>query len=119
MIDDIMLNKYGDDESNFYRTIETLAESLPAGSQRKAHMEGLLKVATALKDKPIQGAESMTIQDLRNLPDNYLRDVIYKGKGKDDDEIDDLLRDAGYRDLKRLMMIGTQNMNRGGLMTPR
>ena len=119
LMDDIMLNKYGDDESNFYRTIQTLAESLPAGSQRKTHMEGLLKVATALKDKPIQGAESMAIQDLRNLPDNYLRDVIYKGKGKDDDEIDDLLRDAGYRDLKRLMMIGTQNMNKGGLMTPR
>ena len=119
LMDDIMLNKYGDDESNFYRTIQTLAESLPAGSQRKTHMEGLLKVATALKDKPIQGAESMTIQDLRNLPDNYLRDVIYKGKAKDDDEIDDLLRDAGYRDLKRLMMIGTQNMNKGGLMTPR
>ena len=119
LMDDIMLNKYGDDESNFYRTIQTLAESLPAGSQRKTHMEGLLKVATALKDKPIQGAESMAIQDLRNLPDNYLRDVIYKGKAKDDDEIDDLLRDAGYRDLKRLMMIGTQNMNKGGLMTPR
>lgn len=119
LMDDIMLNKFGDDESNFYRTIETLAESLPAGSQRKAHMEGLLKVATALKDKPVQGAESMAIQDLRNLPDNYLRDVIYKGKAKDDDEIDDLLRDAGYRDLKRLMMIGTQNMNKGGLMTPR
>lgn len=119
LMDDIMLNKFGDDESNFYRTIETLAESLPAGSQRKAHMEGLLKVATALKDKPVQGAESMARQDLRNLPDNYLRDVIYKGKAKDDDEIDDLLRDAGYRDLKRLMMIGTQNMNKGGLMTPR
>ena len=119
LMDDIMLNKYGDDESNFYRTIQTLSESLPAGSQRKTHMEGLLKVATALKDKPVQGAESMARQDLRNLPDNYLRDVIYKGKAKDDDEIDDLLRDAGYRDLKRLMMIGTQNMNRGGLMTPR
>lgn len=119
LMDDIMLNKYGDDESDFYRVIEALAEHLPEGSQRKTHMQGLLKVATALKDKPVQGAESMARQDLRNLPDNYLRDVIYKGKAKDDDEIDDLLRDAGYRDLKRLMMIGTQNMNRGGLMTPR
>lgn len=118
LMDDIMLNKFGDDESNFYRTIVTLAESLPKGSQRKTHMEGLVKVATALKDKPIQGARKMARQDLRNLPDNYLRDVVYKGMG-DADEVDNLLADAGYRDLKRLMMIGTQNMNRGGLMTPR
>ena len=119
LMDDIMLNKFGDDESNFYRTIETLAESLPAGSQRKTHMEGLLKVATALKDKPIESAASKARQDLRNLPDNYLRDVIYKGMASADDEIDNILIDASYRDLKRLMMIGTQNMNRGGLMTPR
>lgn len=121
LIDDIMLKKTSSYKSSgLYDTIESLAEHLPEG-QRREHMRGLLMVAKLLKEKPTEDAASRSRQALRNLSDKTLRDVIYKGdiSSVTPEQADIIMNgDAlGYRDLKRLLMIGTENMNRGGLMT--
>ena len=123
LIDDIMLKRTSTYEgSGLYDTIEALAEHLPEG-QRREHMRGLLMVAKMLKEKPSEDAATRSRQALRNLSDKTLRDVIYKGdiSSVTPEQADIIMNgDAlGYRDLKRLLMIGTENMNRGGLMTPR
>lgn len=123
LIDDIMLNKMSTTEpSGLYNTIEALAEHLPAG-QRREHMRGLLMVAKMLKDKPTEDAGTRSRQALRNLSDKTLRDVIYKGdiSNVTPEQASIIMNgdSLGYRDLKRLLMIGTENMNKGGLMTPR
>lgn len=123
LIDDIMLNKTSSYKpSGLYNTIEALAEHLPEG-QRREHMRGLLMVAKMLKDKPTEDAASRSRQALRNLSDKTLRDVVYKNDVSNvTPEQARIIMSGdslGYRDLKRLLMIGTENMNRGGLMTPR
>jgi hypothetical protein len=123
LIDDIMLKKTSTYEgSGLYDTIEALAEHLPEG-QRREHMRGLLMVAKMLKEKPSEDAATRSRQALRNLSDKTLRDVVYKSDVSNvTPEQARIIMSGdslGYRDLKRLLMIGTENMNRGGLMTPR
>lgn len=123
LIDDIMLKKTSTHEgSGLYDTIEALAEHLPEG-QRREHMRGLLMVAKMLKEKPSENAATRSRQALRNLSDKTLRDVVYKSDVSNvTPEQARIIMSGdslGYRDLKRLLMIGTENMNRGGLMTPR
>lgn len=123
LIDDIMLKRTSTYEgSGLYDTIEALAEHLPEG-QRREHMRGLLMVAKMLKEKPSEDAATRSRQALRNLSDKTLRDVVYKSDVSNvTPEQARIIMSGdslGYRDLKRLLMIGTENMNRGGLMTPR
>ena len=123
LIDDIMLKKMSSYKpSGLYNTIEALAEELPQG-QRREHMRGLLMVAKMLKDKPSEDAATRSRQALRNLSDKTLRDVVYKNDVSNvTPEQARIIMSGdqlGYRDLKRLFMIGTENMNKGGLMTPR
>lgn len=123
LIDDIMLAKMSSFKpSGLYNTIEALAEELPQG-QRREHMRGLLMVAKMLKEKPAEDAATRSRQALRNLSDKTLRDVVYKNDvsnvSPEQARIIMSGDQLGYRDLKRLLMIGTENMNRGGLMTPR
>lgn len=123
LIDDIMLKKMSSYKSSgLYDTIEALAEELPQG-QRREHMRGLLMVAKMLKDKPSEDAATRSRQALRNLSDKTLRDVVYKNDVSNvTPEQARIIMSGdqlGYRDLKRLFMIGTENMNKGGLMTPR
>ena len=123
LIDDIMLAKMSSFKpSGLYNTIEALAEELPQG-QRREHMRGLLMVAKMLKEKPAEDAATRSRQALRNLSDKTLRDVVYKNDVSNvTPEQARIIMSGdqlGYRDLKRLLMIGTENMNRGGLMAPR
>jgi hypothetical protein len=123
LIDDIMLKRMSSYKSSgLYDTIEALAEHLPEG-QRREHMRGLLMVAKMLKDKPSEDAATRSRQALRNLSDKTLRDVVYKNDVSNvTPEQARIIMSGdqlGYRDLKRLFMIGTENMNKGGLMTPR
>ena len=123
LIDDIMLAKMSSFKpSGLYNTIEALAEELPQG-QRREHMRGLLMVAKLLKEKPAEDAATRSKQALRNLSDKTLRDVVYKNDVSNvTPEQARIIMSGdqlGYRDLKRLLMIGTENMNRGGLMAPR
>ena len=123
LIDDIMLAKTSSFRpSGLYNTIEALAEELPQG-QRREHMRGLLMVAKMLKEKPAEDAATRSKQALRNLSDKTLRDVVYKSDVSNvTPEQARIIMSGdqlGYRDLKRLLMIGTENMRKGGLMTPR
>jgi hypothetical protein len=123
LIDDIMLAKMSSFKpSGLYNTIEALAEELPQG-QRREHMRGLLMVAKMLKDKGSEDAATRSKQALRNLSDKTLRDVVYKSDVSNvTPEQARIIMSGdqlGYRDLKRLLMIGTENMRKGGLMTPR
>ena len=123
LIDEIMLAKTSSFRpSGLYNTIEALAEELPQG-QRREHMRGLLMVAKMIKDKPSESAGTRSKQALRNLSDKTLRDVVYKNDVSNvTPEQARIIMSGdqlGYRDLKRLLMIGTENMNRGGLMAPR
>ena len=79
----------------------------------------------------MQGSTGKGKRQLRNVPDELIRKVVYGGGGEKvtekqrkllgdsgvnvyfDGTVD--LSELGYNDLKKILMIGTQKFNRGGL----
>ena len=120
MFDNLFFND-ASKPTDFYEVVKALEESLPEGSQRQQNMRGLMVIAGHMEDRDFLTATDTAKQAFRNVPDNVLYDVVFKGKITDDvtPEIARKIMQEpmGRADLKRLMFLATQNMNRGGLMT--
>ena len=121
-------------------SIRALSESLPDG-QRKRMMQALNKLGRIGKgvDSMSSTAKDYNKEALRGVSDDMLLDILFDRKRtkllnaetrRKRIEIETLLDEAadgdlaaadsiGRPDLKRMLMLMTQNMRKGGLMTPR
>jgi hypothetical protein len=141
---DEMLDEFFDTYPNNFvglgKTVRTLSESLPDG-QRKKMMQALDKLGRIGKsvDSMSATAKDYNKEALRGVSDDILLDILFDRKRsklpnaetrRKRIEIETLLDEAadgdlaaadsiGRPDLKRMLMLMTQNMRKGGLMTPR
>ena len=110
------------------------AAEFPENSVKGNHLYGLAAVVDVMKQN-LEGAGYNAAQRkftaTRGISDEVLYDAVYKGKVKDKDTLkkledagiemspdgDPLISkyDVGYNDLKRLLFLGTEKLNRGGL----
>lgn len=119
------LNQY----EGFADIVDRLEFALPKGTERHSNMVGIKSVLKELDESIGGSATFKKREELRHIPDSELRDVVYRQKYKDADTktrlsesgitIDSMdeviLTGLGYKDLKRLLFLGTQKMNKGGL----
>lgn len=122
------------DEDNYSDLNEVLfrmPELTQGDTEMAKNMSGLTEVMKRIKQQTMQGATGKGKRQLRNVPDELIRKVVYGGGGEKvtekqrkllgdsgvnvyfDGTVD--LSELGYNDLKKILMIGTQKFNRGGL----
>jgi len=122
------------DESNFDDLNEVLfrmPELRQGDTEMAKNMSGLTEVKKRIKQQSMQGSTGKGKRQLRNVPDELIRKVVYGGGGEKvtekqrkllgdsgvnvyfDGTVD--LSELGYNDLKKILLIGTQKFNRGGL----
>ena len=121
------------------KIIFDMPDMMKGNTQIKNNMIGLREVLMRLKQKSMQGELSRTGSSLRNIKDSTLEKAVYRGgKGLSDaekDKLDEagvsfyLREDTGlpyadlhllnYNDLKRILMLSTKKLNKGGLVSRR
>ena len=101
------------------------------GTEMYNNMTGLREVMLGMKQQRMQGARGKARRQLRNVPDELVRKVVFGGGGSkvtDKERMqlgkagiqvffdgDVKLDGLGYNDLKKILLMGTQKFNRGGL----
>ena len=122
MMDDLFFNDSGE-ETAFLRTVEALATHLPKDSQRQKLVNGIGMLGEIMRGKDFLTAADTANNQLRNVSDKVLRDIFFRGKipeGISPEMANQILQAKPSRaDIKRLLFLATENMNRGGLMTSR
>ena len=122
MMDNLFFNDSGD-ETAFLQTVEALATHLPKDSQRQKLVNGIGMIGGLMRGKDFLTAAETADNQLRNVSDKVLRDIFFRGKipeGISPEMANQILQAKPSRaDIKRLMFLATENMNKGGLMTPR
>jgi hypothetical protein len=120
MMDNLFFNDSGD-ETPFLQTVEALATHLPKDSQRQKLVNGIGMIGGLMRGKDFLTAAETADNQLRNVSDKVLRDIFFRGKipeGISPETANQILQAKPSRaDIKRLMFLATENMNRGGLMT--
>lgn len=116
------------DSADFQYAIEVLPNNLPEG-QRKKIATSIRSIINILSTRSISGATFKGKEVLSDISDKDLNDALFSTKRmgvKKKKELDEAglgiymdgtldLEKLGYIDLKRLLFLGTQKMNRGGL----
>ena len=116
------------DSADFQYAIEVLPNNLPEG-QRKKIATSMRSIINRLSTRSISGATFKGTEVLSGISDKDLSDALFSTKRmgvKKKKELDEAglgiymdgtldLEKLGYTDLKRLLFLGTQKMNRGGL----
>ncbi len=120
-------NNYNDFNEVLFRT----PELIKGDTEMAKNMTGLREVMLRIKQQGMQGARGKASTKLRNVPDDAIRRAVFGG-GKVTDTENKMLQKAGidvffdnsvnleklgYNDLKRILFIGTQKFNRGGLVS--
>lgn len=119
------------DYSDLNEVLFRMPELRQGDTEMAKNMTGLHEVMLRIKQQTMMGSMGKGERKLRNVPDEMIRKVIYGG-GSDkitekqrkllgdsginvyfDGTVD--LSELGYNDLKKILMIGTQKFNRGGL----
>jgi len=122
MMDDLFFNDSGE-ETAFLRTVEALATHLPKDSQRQKLVNGIGMLGEIMRGKDFLTAADTANNQLRNVSDKVLRDIFFRGKipeGISPEMANQILQAKPSRaDIKRMLFLATENMNRGGLMTSR
>ena len=119
------------DYSDLNEVLFRMPELRQGDTEMAKNMSGLTEVMKRIKQQSMQGATGKGKRELRNVPDELIRKVVYGGGGEKvtekqrkllgdsgvnvyfDGTVD--LSELGYNDLKKILMIGTQKFNRGGL----
>ena len=127
--DDLLETLLDVNKSNdFVDAIQLLPNDLPDG-QRKKIATSMRTILNRLATKSISGAKFKAEEALSGISDKDLSEAVFSTKRVDvkkQKELDDsglgIFMDGdidvdrlGYKDLKRLLFLGTQKMNRGGL----
>ena len=127
--DDLLETLLDVNKSNdFVDAIQMLPKNLPDG-QRKKIATSMRTILNRLATKGISGAKFKAEEALSGISDKDLSEAVFSTKRVDvkkQKELDDsglgIFMDGdidvdrlGYKDLKRLLFLGTQKMNRGGL----
>lgn len=127
--DDLLETLLDSEKSNdFVDAIQLLPNELPEG-QRKKIATSMRSVLNRLGTRSISGATFKGTEVLSGISDKDLNDALFSTKRmgvKKKKELDEAglgiymdgtleLEKLGYTDLKRLLFLGTQKMNRGGL----
>ncbi len=129
---DDLLESFLDDEATypfFKSIIFDMPEQMKKGTEMSNNMTGLREVMLRIKQQRMQGARGKASTKLRNVPDDVIRRAVFGG-GKVTDTENKMLQKAGidvffdnsvnleklgYTDLKKILFVGTQKFNRGGL----
>jgi hypothetical protein len=129
---DDLLESFLDDEKTypfFKNIIFDMPEQMKKGTEMSNNMTGLREVMLRIKQQSLQGARGKASTKLRNVPDDVIRRAVFGG-GKVTDTENKMLQKAGidvffdnsvnleklgYTDLKKILFVGTQKFNRGGL----
>lgn len=119
------------DYSDLNEVLFRMPELRQGDTEMAKNMSGLNEVMKRIKQQSMQGSTGKGKRQLRNVPDELIRKVVYGGGGEKvtekqrkllgdsgvnvyfDGTVD--LSELGYNDLKKILMIGTQKFNRGGL----
>ena len=132
--DDLLETLLDDDKMPiFHQIIFEMPQFMKGNTQIKNNMLGLREVLLRIKQQSMQGARSKTVSSLRDIPDSLLEKAVYGGgKGlsaADRDALDGAsiflvdgkpdLSAKSYNDLKRILMLGTKKLNKGGLVSRR
>ena len=130
--DDLLESLINDEKTYpfFKNVIFDMPEQMKKGTEMYNNMTGLREVMSRIKDQQTYGAIYKDITQLRNIPDDVIRRAVFGG-GKVTDKENRMLQKAGidvffdnsvsigrklgYNDLKRILFVGTQKFNRGGL----
>ena len=131
---DDLLESFLDDEATypfFKNIIFDMPEQMKKGTEMYNNMTGLREVMLGMKQQRMQGARGKARRQLRNVPDELVRKVVFGGGGSkvtDKERMqlgkagiqvffdgDVKLDGLGYNDLKKILLMGTQKFNRGGL----
>tara|TARA_R100001591_G_scaffold117993_1_gene139001 strand:- start:14069 stop:16063 length:1995 start_codon:yes stop_codon:yes gene_type:complete len=127
--DDLLETLLDQNKSNdFLEAIGTLPDNLPEG-QRKKIATSIRSILGTMSKKDTLGARFKAKEVLSGVPDKDLNDALFSTKSlsvKKKQELEDAglgiymngeidTEKLGYKDLKRLLFLGTQKMNRGGL----
>ena len=127
--DDILETLLDENKSDdFIEAIKMLPNNLPEG-QRKKTAKSIKSVMLFLKRKGVSSPRFKAKEVLSGVSDKDLNDALFSTKSlsvKKKKELDEAglglfmdgsldLDKLGYKDLKRLLFLGTQKMNRGGL----
>lgn len=113
---------------DFVDAIQLLPNDLPDG-QRKKIATSMRSILNRIGTTSISGAKFKAEEVLSGVSDKDLNDALFSTKrvgARKKRELDDAglgifmdgaldLEKLGYKDLKRLLFLGTQKMNRGGL----
>lgn len=127
--DDLLETLLDTNKSNdFVDAIQLLPNDLPDG-QRKKIATSMRSILNRIGQRSISGASFKAQEVLSGVSDKDLNDALFSTKRVGarkkreldkaglgifmDGELD--LEKLGYKDLKRLLFLGTQKMNRGGL----
>ena len=119
------------DYSDLNEVLFRMPELRQGDTEMAKNMSGLTEVMKRIKQQSMQGSTEKGKRQLRNVPDELIRKVVYGGGGEKvtekqrkllgdsgvnvyfDGTVD--LSELGYTDLKKILLIGTQKFNRGGL----
>ena len=127
--DDLLETLLDDNKSSdFIYAIQMLPKNLPDG-QRKKIATSMRSILNRMATRSIAGAKFKAEEALSGISDKDLSEAVFSTKRVDvkkQKELDDaglgIFMDGdidvdrlGYKDLKRLLFLGTQKMNRGGL----
>ena len=127
--DDLLETLLDDNKSSdFLAAIQMLPKNLPDG-QRKKIATSVRSILNRIGARSISGPKFKAEEALSGVSDKDLNDALFSTKSlgaKKKQELDDAglgifmdgnldLDRLGYKDLKRLLFLGTQKMNRGGL----
>ena len=127
--DDILETLLDENKSDdFIEAIKMLPNNLPEG-QRKKTAKSIKSVMLFLKRKGVSSPRFKAKEVLSGVSDKDLNDALFSTKSlsvKKKQELEDAglgiymngeidADKLGYKDLKRLLFLGTQKMNRGGL----
>lgn len=118
--------------SDFVDAIQMLPKNLPEG-QRKKVATSMRSILNRIRVRGISGAKFKAQEVLSGISDKDLNEALFDTKRvgvKKKKMLDDAglgiymdgtldLERLGYKDLKRLLFLGTQKMNRGGLASRR
>ena len=127
--DDLLETILDDNKSSdFLAAIQMLPKNLPDG-QRKKIATSVRSILNRMGARGISGPKFKAEEALSGVSDKDLNDALFSTKrigARKKQELDDAglgifmdgnldLDRLGYKDLKRLLFLGTQKMNRGGL----
>ena len=127
--DDLLETLLDDNKSSdFLAAIQMLPKNLPDG-QRKKIATSMRSILNRIGQRSISGPKFKAEEALSGVSDKDLNDALFSTKrmgARKKQELDDAglgifmdgnldLDRLGYKDLKRLLFLGTQKMNRGGL----